>query len=137
MRMRPMPKHAFRCLALAAALAASGCTETFVGYQAEFASNTVAVRAHPPSGDRLTFFVPKRTTELQKRTVHLAARNSVLHLRGYLPMTPDGVDDAGEQWEVRVTVPRHVEKGTKIGTRAIGGRNFPCTTPRAGWAGSA
>lgn len=115
-----MLKHALRFLLLAAALAVSGCTETFVGYRTEFASNTLAVRAKPPSGDRLTFFVPKRTTDLQKRTVYLAARNCVLHLRGYLPMTPDGVDDMGEHWEVRVTVPRDVEKGTKIGARAFG-----------------
>lgn len=124
-RLRAMTMHRIRLLSLLAALALAGCTEKLVGYRAEFASNTVAVSAHGPSGDRLSFRVPKQTTDLSKRPVYLAARGCVLHLRGFLPLTPDGVDDAGEHWEVRITVPRDVEKGTAVGTRAYGDLYIP------------
>lgn len=124
-RLRPMTKHPFRLLALLAAVALAGCTEKLVGYRAEFASNTVAVHAHGPSGDRLSFRVPKKTNDLSSRTVYLSARGCVLHLRGFLPLTPDGVDDAGEHWEVRITVPRDVEKGTAAGARAYGDLYIP------------
>ena len=100
-----------RILAAALALlAATGCTDKLVGFRAEFASNTVAVHAGPPSGNRLTFRVQKRITDLQKRTVYLRPHRAMLHLTGYLPLTPDGVDDAGEVFEVRVTLPQDLVK---------------------------
>ena len=125
MRARPMPRHALAFAAPVAAVLLGGCTETFVGYRTEFASNTVAARAQPPSGDRITFRIPKQSTDLSKRAIYFVARGCVLHLRGYLPMTPDGVDDAGEHWEVRITVPRDVEKGTAVGARAYGDLYIP------------
>lgn len=108
-----MQKHVPGLVALLAALALGGCTETFVGYRAEFASNTLAVRARPPGGERLHLQVPKHTTDLSRRTVYLVPRGAVLHLRGFLPVTPDGVDDAGDHWVVRITVPHDVVKATR------------------------
>lgn len=100
-----------RILAIALALlAAAGCTDKLVGFRAEFASNTFRVGAAPPAGDKLRLQVPKRNTDLQKNNVYFRPHRAVLHLSGYLPLTPDGIDDAGDTYEVRFTLPQDLVK---------------------------
>ncbi len=100
-----------RILAAALALlAATGCTDKLVGFRAEFASNTIRVGTAPPAGDKLRLQVPKRTTDLQKNNLYFRPHRAVLHLSGYLPLTPDGVDDAGDAYEVRFTLPQDLVK---------------------------
>jgi hypothetical protein len=99
-----LPLHAL--VASAALLVLGGCTDKLVGFRATFSSNTLAVGAEPASGERLRFRVPKRTTDAAKRTVYLQPHRAILHLPGYLPMTPDGTTDAGDAYEVQVTLPR-------------------------------
>jgi hypothetical protein len=91
-------------------LACAGCTDRLVGFRATFASNTIAVRAEPPSGERLRFRVPKHTTDLAKRTVYLQPQRAILHVAGYLPITPDAVDDAGDAYLVTMTLPKDLVK---------------------------
>jgi hypothetical protein len=96
--------------ATAACLALAGCTDALVGFQASFSSNTVAVVAKPSAGGQLRFRVPKRIIDLAKRNVYFVPRKALLHLPGYLPMAPDGVDDAGDAYVVSVTLPQDLVK---------------------------
>lgn len=90
--------------------AAAGCTDKLTGFRATFASNTVSVRADAPSGNRLAFRIGKRVPDPSRRTVHLLPHRAILHLSGYLPMTPDSVADAGDAYEVRMTLPADLVK---------------------------
>lgn len=108
--MRNSSRTLFAALAIAALLACAGCTDKLVGFRTTFASNTLAVYAEPPSGERLRFKVPKRTTDLAKRTVYLQPQRAILHLSGYLPMTPDAIDDAGDAYLVTMTLPKDLMK---------------------------
>lgn len=97
-------------LAAITLLACAGCTDKLVGFRAEFASNTLAVRADAPSGDKLRFRVAKTTTDLSKRTIYLRPGDAVLHLNGYLPVTANGVEESGGGYLVTMTLPRDLVK---------------------------
>lgn len=101
----PGTRKLLRGAALVAALALAGCTDKLVGFQASFSSNLLAVVANPPAGKEFRFRVPKRTTDLEKRTVYLVPGRAILHLPGYLPMAPDSVEDAGDAYLVSVMLP--------------------------------
>jgi hypothetical protein len=96
--------------AAAALLVPGGCTDKLVGFEASFASNMVAARADPANGDRLRFRVPKRITDAERRTVYLVPQRAILHLSGYLPVAADAVSDAGEAYEVQMTLPPDLVK---------------------------
>jgi hypothetical protein len=97
-------------LAAITLLACAGCTDKLVGFRAVFSSNTLAVRAEAPSGDKLRFSVPKTTTDLSKRTIYLRPGDAILHLNGYLPVTANGVEETANGYVVTMTLPRDLVK---------------------------
>jgi len=97
-------------LALLALLTSAGCTDKLVGFRAEFSSNTVAVRAGPPSGATLRLSVPRTMTDLSRRTIYLRPGDAILHINGYLPVIADGVEDTANGYIVTVTLPKDLVK---------------------------
>jgi hypothetical protein len=108
--MRPSTKTRLAAGTAIALLVAPGCTDKLTGFRATFISNTVSVHADPPAGDRLRFKIAKRTPDLSRRTVYLRPHRAILHVPGYLPVTPDSVSDAGDAYEVQMTLPADLVK---------------------------
>lgn len=97
-------------VALACALTLAGCSDKLVGFEARIASNVVAAKTEPPSGDQLRFRLPKTIRDAQRRTVHLAAYKAELRIAGYAAITPEAADDAGDGWNVRMRLPGELMK---------------------------
>lgn len=95
-----------------AALACIGCTDHLVGFEAGYASNTLSVRAAPPSGAVLQFTMPATGGLVNQEPVAFEPKGALVQLQGYLPMQPDAIEPAGDGYEVRMTLPSDLVKRT-------------------------
>lgn len=88
-----------------ALLAGTACTDRLVGFTAGYASNMIAVRSAPPRGAELRFTVPKAIRTSAGETVQFVPDGVIMHLPGYLPMKAEAVEDAGDGYGIRMTLP--------------------------------
>ncbi len=93
----------------------AGCTETLVGFNAIYPSNTVSVVGGPPHPDTVQFALSRNSYPSSKRTVHPMPQRAILKLNGYLPLLPSEVTQEGDRTIIRMRLPVDLIKTVKAG----------------------
>lgn len=96
------------CMA-AGLLALGGCTETLVGFAAEYSSNMYSAVAGPPAGKQITVTLRKNESVAGNRA-YVRPRQAILKLNGFLPVQPDEVSETASGFVVRFTLPEDLVK---------------------------
>lgn len=112
----PHPRRLLTAIAITALSLLAGCTETLVGFQAVYPSNTVAVGSGPLRPDTLEFALHRGSYPARQRTIHPMPQRAILKLNGFMPQRPTDIVQEGDRTIVRVRLPSDLLKEVKAGS---------------------